>query len=74
MVVTFVYQIQLACFLRFIAAMEDLTKLCRLCMTAPKTGEMTSIFEDQEKSFSMKIITCFSVEVISSLCFLSGRD
>lgn len=54
--------------------MEDLTKLCRLCMTAPKTGEMTSIFEDQEKSFSMKIITCFSVEVISSLYFLSGRD
>lgn len=43
--------------------MEDLSKLCRLCMKPLESKETMSIFENQEKSYSMKIITCFSIEV-----------
>lgn len=47
------------------AVSEEVANLCRLCMNPNTTEDMTEIFQEQENSsvFSMKIMTCFSVEV-----------
>lgn len=44
------------------AIAEDLNSLCRLCMQSVTPDDTTNIFEDQENSYSIKIMN-LGVEV-----------
>lgn len=52
------------------AIAEDLNSLCRLCMQSVTPDDTTNIFEDQENSYSIKIMN-LGVEVSSRQILVS---